>query len=77
MAGFRGVLADSSHEVRPITFCTKHLLIVENDCGGNLPKLHFFHHFTEKKNYINQSKHERGLYLRLNKDIDSNSWFKY
>lgn len=51
-----------SYKVIPVTLSTKHLLIVNNDCYSNL--LIFFHYFREKKNYIGQLKHERGLYLR-------------
>lgn len=54
---------NSPHEAMPITFSTKHLLMVENDCYGNLSKLCFFL-ISEKKNHIDQLKHERGLYLR-------------
>lgn len=53
-----------SYKVIPVTFSTKHLLTIKNVCYSNLLNYVLFFIISEKKNYIGQLKHERGLYLR-------------
>lgn len=50
--------------LQSITFSIKHILIVKSDCYGNLSELCGFLFIISEKNYIEQLKHERGLYLR-------------